>query len=239
MQKMILGLVLIASQLLIAGATTASGRAEEANETRQSAADSAPALPQTAEQAAAQRARAAALRDQAEARYAAEQTECYHKFLMNDCLAAAKKRYTAAIVDARALDLPASEVERELRRQEIEASDAQRLAEQPRREAEQKAAAERYRAEQAEKLAERERKLADKARQAEEGRRQAAAEQAKRQAKDGETRPPGERTRGEEALPARPGRAPPARSIERSGGRLAAGRRSPNQAIPWLARYSS
>jgi colicin import membrane protein len=182
MQKRILGLVLLASQLLIAGATTAV-RAEAVNETRGAAADSVPALPQTAEQAAAQRAQAAAMREQAEQRYSIEQTQCYHKFLMNDCLVAAKQRYTAAIVAARALDLPAIEVERELRRQEAEASDAQRLAEQPRREAEQQAAAERYRAEQAAKLAERERKLAAKARQAEEGRRAAAAEQAKRQAK--------------------------------------------------------
>lgn len=139
--------------------------------------------PQTLEEAKAQRERASALRAEAEHRLDSERKQCYSKFLVNDCLAAAKKRYTATILEAREIDQPARDFEREAKRQEVDAKEAQRLADQPRREAEQKESGERFRAEQAAKTAERERKLAAKAAQAEEGRRKAAAEQAKRQAK--------------------------------------------------------
>ncbi len=143
----------------------------------------APEIPQTLEQASAQRARAAAMRDEAERRHEAEKNACYSKFLVNDCLADAKKRYTATIVEARRLDQPARDFEREARRRDVEAEEAQRLADQPAREAEQKASAERFRAEEAAKASARQQKLAEKARQAEEGRQKTAAEQARRQAK--------------------------------------------------------
>lgn len=143
----------------------------------------APEVPRTLEQSVAQRERARATRAAAEERYEAEQNSCYGKFLVNSCLADAKRRYTESVIEARKLDQPAIEFEREERRRELEAKEAQRAADQPVRQAEEKESAERFRAEQAAKLAQREAKLADKARQAEEGRRKTAAEQAKRQAK--------------------------------------------------------
>ena len=140
-------------------------------------------VPQTLEEAKAQRARAESMRTAAEREYKAEENRCYGKFLVNDCLEAARKRRTAAIVEARQLEQPARDFERQARHQELEAREKQGLADQPQREAEQRERGERYRAEQAAKAAERERKLADKARQAEEGRKKTAAEQARRQAK--------------------------------------------------------
>lgn len=145
--------------------------------------EAAPPVPATLDEAHAQRARADALRAEAETRYKAEQNECYRKFLVTDCLVAARKRYTAAIAESRRIDEPARHFEREAKRQEAEAKEAQRLVDHQKREAEQKESAERYRAEQQARAAERERKLADKARQAEEGRQRSAAEQAKRQAR--------------------------------------------------------
>ena len=56
-----------------------------------------PDVPQTLEQAAAQRQRASAMRAEAERRHLADQDRCYTKFLVNDCLAAAKKRYTCLL----------------------------------------------------------------------------------------------------------------------------------------------
>ncbi len=147
------------------------------------AAAAAPPVPNTLEEAGAQRERAASMRAEAERSLAAEQTHCHTKILVNDCLAAAKKRYTAAIVEARQIDQPARDFEREAKRQDLEAKEAQRLADQNRRAAEQKESAERFHAEQATKTAERERKLSAKAVKAEEGRQKTAAEQARRQAK--------------------------------------------------------
>lgn len=146
-------------------------------------AEVSPPLPQTLEEAGAQRQRAASMRAEAERRYETEQKNCYTKFMVNDCLAAAKKHYTAAIIEARQLDQPARDFERALKRQEVEAKEAQRLADQPRREAGQQESAERFRAEEAAQAAAREQKLATKAAKAEEGHRKEAARQAKRQAK--------------------------------------------------------
>jgi colicin import membrane protein len=140
-------------------------------------------VPQTLEAAAEQRARAASMRAEAERRHQADQDRCYTKWLVNDCLAVAKERYTASIVEARKLDQPARDFERQAKRQEVEAKEAQRAADQPRREAEQQESAERHRAEEAAKASAREKKLADKARKAEQGQQNAAAEQARRQAK--------------------------------------------------------
>lgn len=142
-----------------------------------------PEKPQTLEQASAQRARAASMRRDAETRHKADQNRCYSKFLVSDCLVAAQKRYTEAIVEARKVDQPAREFEREAKRQEVEAKEAQKAAARPQREAAQQESAERHRAEEAAKAVERERKVAEKATKAEEGRRKKAAEQAKRQAK--------------------------------------------------------
>ena len=104
-------------------------------------------IPQTLEQAEAQRQRAETLRQSAEKRHAEEQAACYRKFLVNSCLDDAKKRYTDAMIEARQLDLPAREFQREAKRQEVEAEKAAREAERPAREAEQRDKAEQYRAE--------------------------------------------------------------------------------------------
>jgi len=126
-------------------------------------AEVSPPLPQTLEEAGAQRQKAASMRAEAERRHEAEQKNCYTRFLVNDCLAAAKKRYTATIIEARQLDQPARDFERAAKRQEVEAKEAQRLADQPRREAGQQESAERFRAEEAAQTAAREQKLATKA----------------------------------------------------------------------------
>jgi colicin import membrane protein len=146
----------------------------------------APEQPQTLEQASAQRQRAEAMREAAEARWREEQRECYKKFLVSSCLVDAKKRYTQADIEARNVDLPAREFERQARRQELDLQDAKRAAEQPVREAEQKAQAEKYRQDEARKAAERERKRLEKNQQAEAGRQKTAAEQAQRQAQEAE-----------------------------------------------------
>ncbi len=83
-------------------------------------------VPQTLEQAEAQRKQAETMRNDAEKRYAAEQAACYQKILVNDCLVDAKKRYTQTIIDARQLEAPAREFQRDAHRAEVEAEKAQR-----------------------------------------------------------------------------------------------------------------
>jgi len=142
-----------------------------------------PEIPQTLEQAAAQRARAAQMVRDSDKVFAAEQEACYKKFLVNSCLDDAKKRHTQTAIDAQNLDAPARDFQREAKRADVEAKEAQGAADQPAREADQKAKAESYRADEAAKAADREKKIAAKAQKAEEGRQKTAAEQAKRQAK--------------------------------------------------------
>ena len=72
----------------------------------QQAGDPAP-MPQTLEQAEAQRQQAEAMRKDAERRYAAEEAACYKKVLVNPCIDAAKERHTKTIVEARRLEAPA------------------------------------------------------------------------------------------------------------------------------------
>ena len=137
-------------------------------------------VPQTLEEADAQRARAEQMRRDADARYAEEQQACYAKFLVNDCLDAAKKKRTATMIEARELDLPAREFQRDAKRADVDARDRKRADEAPQRAAEQQQQAEAFRAEEARRAAEREQKIADKARQAEEGRKKTAEEDARR-----------------------------------------------------------
>ena len=141
------------------------------------------AQPASLEEAHALRARAEVLRGEAGQRHLLEQDACYKKFLVYDCLDDVKKRYTAAMLQARSLDQAGRDFEREAQRQAVDAKEAARAAESPQRDAAQQSQSERYHAEEAGKAAERERKLADKARQAEEGRRKTAAEQAARRQK--------------------------------------------------------
>lgn len=138
-------------------------------------------MPQTLEQAAAQRALATEMRNTADKRLAEEQAACYKKILVNSCLDDAKKSHTQAMIDARKVDNPARDFQREAHRAEVEARAAQRAADAPGRTAEQQAQGERYRAEQAAKDAEREKKLAEREQKAAEGRQRLAEEQAQRQ----------------------------------------------------------
>jgi len=142
-----------------------------------------PDTPQTLEQAAAQRARASAMRNSAEQRYAVEQSACYKKFLVNSCLDDAKKRYTQSVIDARKVDIPAREFQREAKRADAEAVEAKRAADRPLRESGQKDQAEAFRADEAAKASEREKKQAAKAQQAAKGQQKTQADQAKRQAR--------------------------------------------------------
>lgn len=70
------------------------------------------ALPAAAEAPAAERARIAAERGKAEARYQDEERACWARFAVNDCLAEARARRRSALAD--------------LRRQEISLNDAER-----------------------------------------------------------------------------------------------------------------
>ena len=139
--------------------------------------------PTTLDEAAAQRKTADQMREAAEARFAEEEAACYKKFLVNDCLVDAKQERTQSMIEARKLEAPARDFEREAHRAEVEGKAAQRAADMPQRELEQKEQGEAYRAEEAAKAAEREKKLADKEAQAAKGRQKAAEDQAKRQAK--------------------------------------------------------
>ena len=147
--------------------------------------ESASTVPQptTLEEAAAQRRLAEQMRTEAEARFAREQPACYKKILVNGCIEDAKKQRTQSMIEARKLEVPARDFEREAHRAEVEGKAAQRDAELPKREADQAEQGEAYRAEEAARTAEREKKLADKEAQAAKGRQKAAEEQARRQAK--------------------------------------------------------
>ena len=100
------------------------------------AAEPSPAVPQptTLEEAAAQRKAADQMREAAEARFAEEEAACYKKFLVNDCLVDAKKRRTQSMIEARNLEAPARDFEREAHRADVEAKEAQRAKEMPQRE---------------------------------------------------------------------------------------------------------
>ena len=109
--------------------------------------------PTTLEEAAAQRKAADQMREAAEARFTEEQAGCYKKFLVNDCLVDAKKRRTQSMIEARNLEAPARDFEREAHRADVEAKEAQRAKEMPQRELEQKEQGEAYRAEEAARAA--------------------------------------------------------------------------------------
>ena len=141
-------------------------------------------VPQTLEQADTQRQRAEAMRKEADKRHTEEQAACYRKILVNSCLADAKKRHTASMIEARQLDLPAREFQREANRKNVEAEKALREAERPAREAEQQEQAERYRTEEAAKAAERMQKQQENEKKAVENRNKLAEEQARRKAKE-------------------------------------------------------
>ena len=142
-----------------------------------------PPVPQTLDEADAQRARAESMRQTAEQDFIAEQQACYSKFLINACLDDARKKRTATLIEARQIDLPAREFQRAAKRAEVDAREQQRIDDAPRRAAGQQQDADDFRASEAARAAEREKKIADKARQAEEGRKASAADEARRKQK--------------------------------------------------------
>ncbi len=144
----------------------------------------APDVPKTLEQAAAQRARAEQMRQDADSRYAADEKACYKKFLVNDCLDKAKKARTPVILEARKLDSVARDFQREAKRADAAAKEAKRLADLPVREVQQTERAAAHRAEEEAKVAERERKNAAKTQKTAVGRQKTADEQAKREIKN-------------------------------------------------------
>ncbi|WP_319242305.1 hypothetical protein [uncultured Propionivibrio sp.] len=143
-------------------------------------------VPQTAEQAEAQRNRASAMKQAATDQYAEDKAACYKKVLVSGCLKDAKARHTAANVAARELDAPARAFQRDARRAEVEAKEAKREADAPAREAEQHAQTDEFRSKEATRAAERERKIAEKAEQAAQYRQKAAAEQKDREERQAE-----------------------------------------------------
>ncbi len=140
-------------------------------------------VPQTREQAAAQRAQAEATRTEAQRVYSREQAACYKKFLVNACLDNAKKKHTQAVIDARNFEKPAREFQHAENKRDLEAKEAKRVSDMASQQARQKEQAEKHHQDEAAKAVAREEKVASKSRQAEEGRKKTAAEQAKRKAK--------------------------------------------------------
>jgi hypothetical protein len=143
-------------------------------------ADNPPPVPRTPEEAEAQRRKADAMRKEAERRYAEEEAGCYRRIRVNDCRDEARERRTKTLVEARRIDAPAMEFQRESKRGEIEAEKDRRADERSAREARQKERAASHRAEESAKAAERDRKRLDKERKAEEKRKKRAGEEARR-----------------------------------------------------------
>lgn len=135
------------------------------------------------ERAAQLQAEAARLESEADAKLKATNAACYKKFLISSCLEDAKRTHTQEVRVAKRMELEGTELERDVKRRDLAAKDAQRAAEAPQRAAEQQAQGEAYRAEEAQRAEERAAKLADKERKAAENRQKLAAEQAKREKK--------------------------------------------------------
>ena len=160
----------LAGALLLAAATALA----------QPVVDNPAGRPRTIEEANAQRDRAAAMKQAAEDRLDAEQAECYRKFLASSCLRDAKARYSKAVIEARNIDIPARDFQRDYKRAEVETKESRREAENETRGTEQQAQASEFRSKEATRAAERERKIAEKAEQAAKYREKAAAEEAAR-----------------------------------------------------------
>jgi hypothetical protein len=147
------------------------------------------------------------IEQEANARYTAEAAECYKKFLVSDCLAERKKEQSVAARDAKNRSIQAGELEREVKRADVEAKEAKKAAEAPDKAAEQQAHVEQYRAEEARKSAMRSEKLAEKRKQAAEGRKAHEAEEAARaarneeRARDDEERAAKRKARAERPVP--------------------------------------
>lgn len=126
---------------------------------------------------------AARLQKEADVRLKTSSDACYKKFLVSSCLEDARKLHRQESRTATRLEQEGGEIERDVKRRDVAAKEAQRAVDAPRREADQKAKGEAYRAEEARRADERAAKLADKERQAAANRQKLAEEQAKRQKK--------------------------------------------------------
>ena len=134
--------------------------------------------------------RAAELQQQgAEGRAAAEKqleeqtTACYKKFLVNRCRDNAHSDYVEANKVARRIQNEGKAIERQVKKEQLSARDAQALAEMPEREAELKAREAETTAARNAALAEEEATRAAKARKAEEGAKRKAEEAERLQKK--------------------------------------------------------
>ncbi len=97
---------------------------------------------------------ARALRDTAEQRYLEQEKGCYAKFMVNNCLDAAKKERIPKVNEARRLEIEAKQIEREVRQEQFVDRDQrnavelrEREASLPQREEKAAAASEKHEAE--------------------------------------------------------------------------------------------
>jgi colicin import membrane protein len=126
------------------------------------------------------RQHAAELRREGDARQAEADTACYKKFLVNDCLAEAKKARLAVTQETRRMELRAGEIEREVKRRERETAAQERIDSEPeRREQAQRDQAKRQAGE-----TEKANRRAAHARQREETKAAAARDRETRQRRD-------------------------------------------------------
>ena len=100
-----------------------------------------PVLAQTEPAVAAERARIAAERSQADTRFAAQEKACYRKFAVNDCLQAARSQRREVLSDLRRQELSLNEAERKGRAAErVRSIDERNSAQQQEDSAAQRAA---------------------------------------------------------------------------------------------------
>lgn len=128
-------------------------------------------------------AEASRLQREADARLKAANAACHQKFLVSSCLEDAKRAHTRESRIATRLDQEGGEIERDIKRRDVAAKQAQRARDMPKHEADQAAQGEAYRAEEARRAEARAAKLEKKEQQAAAGRKKHAADQAKHQKK--------------------------------------------------------
>jgi hypothetical protein len=141
-----------------------------------------PPVPRTLEEAEAQRQKADAMRREAERRYVEEEIDCYRQIRINDCRDEIRERRTRTLIEARRIEAPAREFQRESKRAEVEAEKDRRAAERSAQEKRQEERTVSHRAEESARVAERDRKRLNKERKAEENRKKRAGKEAKRRA---------------------------------------------------------
>lgn len=127
-------------------------------------------------QVKAMKAEAEDIRAGAEQQFIADEKVCWQKVLVTACIDEAKARRVTVIQKARAIEVQANTLQREVNNRVLATREARRAAEAPTRAAEQQAEAERYRAEQAKAAADRQKRQQAKVQEEAAGRAQTAAE---------------------------------------------------------------